>query len=132
MSQFWCWNKLKKLFNNRNIIVDILKDIKQRELYSTLIKDRIREIITIKNGNINDPDFQKSMSENLLILNDVGMKIIANVKKLYSDATIFSNLNQKNKMLFKFANKDYVGYVNHDMHAISNLLRMLQVISNIK
>ena len=125
-------NKLKRLFFNRNIIIEILKDIKQRELYSTLIKDRIKEIITQKSGNISDPELQKTMSKNLAHLNEVGANIIENIKKLSNDGTIFSNYSHKGKMLFKFANKDYIGYIDHDMHAINNLMHMLHIVTNSK
>ena len=120
-------NKLKRLFFNRNIIIEILKDIKQRELYSTLIKDRIKEIIIQKSGNISDPELQKTMGKNLTHLNEVGLNIIRNIKKLSNDGTIFSNYCHKGKMLFKFANKDYISYIDHDMHAINNLMHMLHI-----
>ena len=121
--------KLKKLFYNRSVLVTILKDIKQRELYSTLIKDKIRELIS--SGKISDINLVavESMKENLNILNDIGFRIISFIKNLYSEGLIFRQPPSKGRMLFKFSNKDYIKYINQDVNSLGNLSKMMEIIA---
>jgi len=37
--------KLKRLFYNRVVLGEILKDVKQRELHTSLLRDKIRSIL---------------------------------------------------------------------------------------
>lgn len=121
--------KLKRLFYNRSVLVTILRDIKQRELYSSLIKDKIRQLIS--SGKITDINFMavESMRENLKILNDIGFRILSFIKNLYSEGLIFRQPPNKGRMLFKFFNKDYVKYVNQDVNSLGNLAKMMEIIA---
>jgi hypothetical protein len=40
--------KIKRMFYNRAVIIAILYDIKQRELYTQILRDKIRDLLTSK------------------------------------------------------------------------------------
>lgn len=121
--------KLKRLFYNRSVLVTVLKDIKQRELYSSLIKDKIRQLIS--SGKITDINFPavENMKENLKILSDIGFRILSFIRNLYSEGLVFRQPPNKGRMLFKFYNKDYVKYVEQDISSLENLAKMMEIIA---
>lgn len=121
--------KLKRLFYNRAVIVAILQDIKQREFYCTLTKNRIRELLTSDGvSDITDISVE-ALKGNLKFIYETNFKITAGINNLFTEGLIFGTDTNKGKMLFKFANRDYPHYIAHEADSFTNLIQMMEIIA---
>mmetsp|Transcript_9443 Transcript_9443/g.10592 ORF Transcript_9443/g.10592 Transcript_9443/m.10592 type:complete len:85 (-) Transcript_9443:43-297(-) len=69
------------------------------------------------------------MKENLQVLSDLGFRITQLIRNLYADGLLFGQSKGKNKMLFKFGNRDYARYIVQDVNNIKNLIQMQEIIT---
>lgn len=106
--------KLKRLFYNRAVIVAVLKDIKERELFVSLITNKTRELLS--SGNITDINLQSvsALRDHIKVIYELDQRIYGGLKNLYSEGLLFGADVQKGKMIFKFSNRDYFHHIAQD------------------
>lgn len=137
-------NKLKRLFYTRAMLVAILKDIKERELLVSLLKTKIREMLTNDDvynhtsshenlkailRNINGPNVEE-LQDKLNFIMDMDYKITAGIQNLYKDGLVFGTSTNRGKMLFKFSNREYVPHIDDETSGLNDLVQMLLIISS--
>jgi hypothetical protein len=137
-------NKLKRLFYTRAMLVAILRDIKQRELFASLIKTKIREILTNDDvyNHTSSQENLKSILSNITTQNvdelqdklnwvmEMDYKITAGIQNLYTDGLVFGTSTNRGKMLFKFSNREYIPHIADETRGLNDLVQMLRIISS--
>ena len=122
--------KLKRLFYNRAVIVAILYDIKLRELYSKLLVEKIKDILSSNDLQIIERSTIDMLNQNIGLLFETDYKISAGIRNLYTEGLIFSGSNtNRGKMIFKFSNRDYAPHIVNESNSLNNLIQMLQIIA---